>query len=343
MPQVPTALEILIPRVTWSEREEVEGEARGTAWSGTGSREDLTYTLAVKTHVKGTSQVPSTDVEIESTTNTTDKWGSASIFILSDKSGTGYRLGEDTLYYFHVTYTPTVGSAVTGVSEDFIILNAEDFLIFELEQNLSEFQTIPIRDIISPNRGGGTSYDFDPQLVPWNDSLIPTFRKNQTSDLSPSAVNYNTGTITLASSLVAGDEVMLKLGLFKFFAKTKLQVFVMQTVTELNLQKQYTEYSTTSWPDYWQGPIVVGAKVRALQDVILSMLFQDRRLIFGDEMARGVVQTELVSLINLYNTMLAQSKKRSMVTGGVVTSHEVVSPVRVTGTLWRRYLYGRGL
>lgn len=354
MAQTPTAMTCsLYPvRTHFNLGEEIELIGEGSAYTGTGSRADVTYNFYVHYHASGTTQAPATDPIIEGPTEKdSDKWGKASVYA---DPGT-WRTGTSNLYYGRVVYT-TVGATpteISGTTTDFRLRSTLEAMSDDLAGMLGDLQRQPLLNLISADTGGGTTYRFGlggfayRQMGPWFSDPAPIFKRlqndNTVDSLTPASVDYDNWTITTSSALSEGDEVELEFALFQYFTDADLERFIELAIDAINGFGIPTVYTLGDLPQRLGTTAIMGARMFALYDLLMGMLFQNKLLIFGDPQVRALLQTEYANTSTFFlQTMLPQSKKRGIVTPALVTSHEAYTPIRIVGSTWRNLAYSRG-
>lgn len=312
MAQTPTALEILLEKPIYDlTMDEIVATVRGTAWTGSGDRDGTEITYKLRWRRTDDTRDTATDHIVEETTVTLDTFG---IVLVDVGNSSGYHSGSENIYYITVEYV-----AVEAHSADFLLMNRAEGLVGDFEDSLSELQEIPVYNLYPQEVAAGTTFHWE--IRNWNKTPAPVIRQNGTV-VTPSTIDYDDGSVVLSGATTAGDDVELEYANFRFFDKDKLGSLLDMTIEDFNIFGPSTAYTRYDLPNTARGVVMYGARARALDEVCMSTIFFDRKLIFADEQVRTFVASESARMATAFLAWLPHSKKRSLAGGRAIMSHD---------------------
>jgi hypothetical protein len=189
-------------------------------------------------------------------------------------------------YFARWTYTVD-GVEHTEMQKLIVSARADGTLLYsgrvvEMRQALTAMisyaQAIPVyREPAKQSRDRKT-YEF--HFPRWNQSAGVRIYRNDRVVKSGFTIDYFNGTVTFDKPLTAYDRVEAGYN-FRWYKDDQLDRFLSNSIHMLNIRPPVTGYSTQNLDDKWIAPVLYGASVDALRNLMLSLQFQDPQLVFG--------------------------------------------------------------
>jgi hypothetical protein len=238
--------------------------------------------------------------------------------------------------YYPKVYNNTetyYGSNITVLDKDTILINS-------VEYALGDIQNIPVYDELSKDsiNTGYTSFSYTYQN--WREDF-PVLTIVDGVITTPASVIYNEGKVNLSTTTDGTNEVYTSYT-FRFFSSRQINSFIERTIQDINMISPTTDYGRDSYPPYWEDTIVIGAALRALDALFVSVIFREKLLIFANP--------EIISNINAYYSRISAAfdmaktkiKKMHDTNPLGVTGFDTLAPPRVMGSAFRDYIYLKG-
>lgn len=229
-----------------------------------------------------------------------------------------------------VNEKPSTENAYWGVVND---------LRIALEFHIRSAMNIPIYFEQSKPSRNKTNYKFT--FPRWNQSAGVKVYRNQEIVESGVTINYFKGEVVFDNPLSTYDVVNCDYN-FRWFDDGQLYQFLQNGLNRYNHYPAVSYYALNSMPERAYTPVIYGAVVDALREMMMSLQFQEPQLVFGSAERAQSVFGNLDTLKKNYEESLKSmldTKKNGPYTG--LTKMIVVPEYTLPGgrSRWFRYMF----
>ena len=230
----------------------------------------------------------------------------------------------------------TTDTTINSTSEDFYVLDKVEWIKYDSLVPLESLQKIPVYNERAKNLDGGNVFKFT--YPNWRRDPAPTFESrygNTISSITPSTINYDTGTITLNSDVLSGTEIFADYQ-FKFFSHDTVIASVDDAVNWMNMYGRLS-YTPTNYPDFWYPTIKSYVVCDLIENIQSSILFREKRLIFSEEGVTDILRSLYESNKEQMEIGAKKARLPSDFRPRVMTGGDVMLPYRVTSNSYFVY------
>lgn len=228
----------------------------------------------------------------------------------------------------------------TYYGQGIIVLDKDELLINQLEYALGDIQNIPVYDELSKESVNTNASMFSFTYKNWREDF-PILVLKDGVIVTPANTLYNEGKIILATTTDGTNEINASYT-FRFFNSRQLNSFIDRVISEINMVSPTTEYGKDTYPAYWQDTIILGAALRALDALFVSIIFREKQVIFSDKNVVTNINMYYSRLGTAYETAKTKIKKIHDTSPLAVTGFDTIAPPRVMGSAFRDYIFLKG-
>lgn len=307
------------------------------------------YTVQIKRYQAGGVKNPATDYTVQETTRTADASGYFSTLWVIDAPLTQFSGGA--FKYYIATYPVADPTKLGYTAADFTLLDPLDVVFMDLELALGPVQAIPVYKEVSkdsttpelPTYPTGRCH-FDFTWDNWRDDYAPVvfqLQEDGETAVTPYAIDYEAGILEMSTPVPLFAEIEASY-VFRYYSKDDLHRFLSQAVNQVNYTRPQTSYNLRSYPRAWSQLIVAGAAQKALEQLFMSQIFVERKLLFAQVDVVSTLSGYYNQLSQFWTDSLKQKNRWSLVGPRAISGHDLIAPPRITGQNFWTYAYLRG-
>lgn len=147
---------------------------------------------------------------------------------------------------------------------------------------LDHAQNIPVYNEVLLKNSTTSPTIFDAAFNNWNKKPTPRIEVNEVLTTTGFTINYDEGTIIFDSALEYNDWVRATYR-FSFFSDEQIESYFRQATAIWNMNPPYGGVSNIYVADFTlRSVLMIGAATFAFRDLLMSLAFQEKRIIFDN-------------------------------------------------------------